>query len=695
MKGFCVIESLAGGDLIIPVNMKIIVKYVLSFISALLISLIGVFVEAAGLQNTTVVLTLSVFSIIPVILFLLNIILSKRYVNKINRIKVAEMQSYMLRHRKEAAEASGRLLKKLRRIRTGTSIYAIILWLLAGCIAVLGGVLYDFGFYFYILFLFYSGIVFYAVYSRIPKEEKIVLNETAITLSKENYPCIYSMAYRAANQLGCNDDILIILSADCNATIVRDKDRYLLQIGAVLLGVMSEDELFSIFLHEFSHISDKHRKTAREDRYNSWLSDQSENHLGWFAVTIKFFAVFDVRYLFEHLTYKYAVSVEEETEADRDMSKFGDAAAAASSLLKLKYYTMYLWESGNKDESSVYEPEELAADYLKNEIEKFKKAISERHTCWDGLVNKEIIANNATHPTLKMRLGTLGVGEVKTVGDNSSHEYRGEVGKALDYAEEKIYSGRKASYSQDRKENFLEPTERILEWEQNGKPISAENYADIISDLKQIGKNEEAEKLCDRVINELSENSSANAYFVKGCALLSRYDESGLDLIYHAIEKNRNYLDEGLSVIGMFCCYTGREKELLEYRARAAKLAQKNKDEDSKACFLSKKDNLAKENLPEGMLEDILSYIRSVDCDIIQNIYLVRKTISETYFTSAFIIRFYGGTDAQRDEIMHKIFCYLDSYPIDWQFSLFDYFDCLDIKVEKIEGSLVYSKSVK
>ena len=92
------------------------------------------------------------------------------------------------------------------------------------------------------------------------------------------------------------------------------------------------------------------------------------------------------------------------------------------------------------------------------------------------------------------------------------------------------------------------------------------------------------------------------------------------------------------------------------------------------------------------MLEDILSFIHSVDEDIIKKIYLVRKTVSENFFTSAFIIQFYGGTDKQRDEIMHKIFCFLDSYPVEWQFSLFDYFDHLDIKFDKIEGSLVYSK---
>jgi hypothetical protein len=115
-------------------------------------------------------------------------------------------------------------------------------------------------------------------------------------------------------------------------------------------------------------------------------------------------------------------------------------------------------------------------------------------------------------------------------------------------------------------------------------------------------------------------------------------------------------------------------------------------DEDSYANFLSKHDHLSAEQLPDGMLEDILAYIASVDQDIIQRIFLVRKTISESFFTSAFVIHFYGGTDEQRDEIMHKIFRYLDTYPVDWQFSLFDYADHTDIQFDKIEGSLVWTK---
>ena len=146
--------------------------------------------------------------------------------------------------------------------------------------------------------------------------------------------------------------------------------------------------------------------------------------------------------------------------------------------------------------------------------------------------------------------------------------------------------------------------------------------------------------------------------------------------------------------MGTFCCLTGREQELQAYRKFVTQMVQSNEDENRLANFLARGDNLTKETLPEGLLEEILAFIHSVDeDDLIENIYLVRKTISETFFTSAFIIRFDGGTDDDRDEIMHKIFRYLDTYPVEWQFSLFDHTDYPWIKFDKIEGSTVYSKN--
>ena len=670
--------------------MKKYVRYIVAYGCAFLISMVGLVWHMMAPSNIARIV-LAGLSVVPVILFAANIILSKRFTKRINRTKIADMQGYMLRHRNEAENTSHILLKKLQALRHATTVYTIFLWILAACASLLGGMLYQTESGFLYFCVLYSGTIFYAVYARLPKKEPIELNDNALVLSRDEYPCIYDVAHRAAQTLGCKGEITIVLSFDCNAGIVHDGNRFFLQLGIIFLNLLSEEELYCICLHEFSHCSEKNKRAKREVDHGAWLASD-KNISRFMSFVTNLFVSLDMRYLFDHMTYQYATSVVKETEADRDMAKYGSPAAATSALLKINYYDKFNWESGVYNETSVYAADAPTPHYLRERIELFKRAIDTRHNDWNALLEREILPNNASHPTLKMRFETLGVERAECVPNESRDEYIRETEKALDYADKKLCE-MQDTYEQDRKKNYLEPLNRITEWEQNGCHILAETYADIISDLKLIGRHEEAEALCERVIKELDVNSSQHAYFMKGCALLYRYDESGIDLVYHALENNHNYLDEGLQIIGEFCCMTGREKELLDYRERARNLAQKDKDEYSKTGFLSKDDNLSCDHMPEGMLEEILAYIHSVDEDIIQNIYLVRKTISESFFTSAFIIHFYGGTDALRDEIMHKIFRYLDTYPIEWQFSLFDYFDYPNIKFDKIEGSLVYSKS--
>ena len=361
-------------------------------------------------------------------------------------------------------------------------------------------------------------------------------------------------------------------------------------------------------------------------------------------------------------------------------------------MLKLSYTDKYFWESGVEDEVPFYATEQPNPHFISQMLEKFENAVKERHQIWNAMVEPEILSNNATHPTLKMRMETLGVLRAELVPDDSSNEYKGEVQKALSIAD-KTFFEKQDTYAKDRLELYCKPFERVNKWKELGEPIVAEEYADLISDLKSIGRHTEAEVLCDRVISSLDNLSAAHAYFIKGCALLHRYDASGIDLIYHALEANHNNMDEGLNEIGVFCCMLGLEEELNVYRERALSLAQWDKDEYSKIGFLSKDDDLRADSMPNDMLQEILMYIRSVSDDLVQNIYLVRKTINENFFTSAFVIQFCGGTVEQRYDIMHKVFRYLDTYPVDWQFSLFDYNDYSKIKFDKIKGSLVYSKT--
>lgn len=666
-------------------------KSVISYISAFLLSLFGIVLQMNFSHNTIFVI-FAVLSILPILLLIVNKISANQYIKKIKQTKVADMHTYMINHRKEAETASHTLLYKLQKQRHIMTMYTIFLWVLAVCASIFGGMLYySFSSVSLLPCTLYAGTIFYTVYDRIPIKKSIILNETAPILPKEKYPTIYNSAQRAAETLDCSGEITILLSWDCNASIARDKNKYYLNLGIILLNMLSEGELYCILLHEFSHFSERNKKNNQEIEYGTWLaSDKGVSVFLNYSSNI--FAFFDMRYLFNHMTYQYATSVVKEIEADQDMAKYGNPQAASSSLLKLNYYDKFLWESGVRDETTFYSTENPNPNYFSEELEKYKTAIAERQLVWNSMIKQEILPNNASHPTLKMRLETIGIKSAEILENNSSSDYCAELQSALEFANKEFYL-MQDNYQKIRKEYYLEPLERVEKWKESGMPIFAETYADIISDLKQIGKNEEAEALCDRAIKELDKNSSAHAYFMKGCALLHRYDETGADLIYHALESNNNYIEAGLDEIGSYYCMMGKEKELSDYRARAQELAQKEKDEYSETCFLSKNDNLGRDDMPDDMLKDILAYIHSVDEDIIQNIYLVRKTINEKFFTSAFVIHFYGGTDTQRNEIMHKIFCYLDTYPVEWQFSLFDYFDYPDIKFNKIEGSLVYSKN--
>lgn len=665
-------------------------KYIAAYLSSFAIFLMGIVLESF-LNSNVIITVLFVLALLPILLFVINIIFSKLYAKRINQTKVADMHEYMLGHRKDAEKTSATLLKKLQKIRRATTVYAIFLCIMAASASLLGGMFYDEASIIMHISVLYGGTVFFAVFARLKKSAPFILDESMIVLKQQDYPHIYSIASRAAKKLGCQKDITIMLTLDCNAGIFNATNGYYIHLGITLLNLLSEEELYCIFLHEFSHCSDKNKNHEREMLYSSWLPAYKQAYR-FLSFTPLLFSAFDSFYMFNHMTYYYATSVVREIEADLDSAKYGDTKAAASALIKTNYYDKYLWEKGVKDEPSDYISENPNPHYLKEYIDEFKGAVKERNQYWNAMLEKEILANNATHPTLKMRLKTIGIEKIELIDDNSSLTYQNEAKSALAFADQKL-SQAQDDYERCRKECYLEPLQRINEWEENGMPLLAENYGDIISDLKLLGRHQDAEKLCDRAIDELDKNSALHACFMKGCAMIHRYDKAGVDLIFHALENNSNYLEEGLNAIGAFYCMTGMEKELIEYRLRGQQLLQKEKDEYSQTSFLSKNDNLSRDTMPQDMLDDILAFIHSVDEDIIENIYLVRKTISDTFFTSAFVIHFYGGTDAQRGEIMHKIFCYLDTYPIEWQFSLFDYFDYPNIQFNKIEGSLVYAKS--
>jgi hypothetical protein len=111
------------------------------------------------------------------------------------------------------------------------------------------------------------------------------------------------------------------------------------------------------------------------------------------------------------------------------------------------------------------------------------------------------------------------------------------------------------------------------------------------------------------------------------------------------------------------------------------------------AGSLSPMDHLVKEEELGDMLPDILAYMEQVSEGKLKKVYLVRKVISEDFFTSAFVINFeYGTPDETMRRTYQAIFNYLDAYPVDWQFSLFIYDRVTEAAVKRVTDSRVWQK---
>lgn len=627
--------------------------------------------------------------ILPVILALGNVLTRKCRDKMLQKMNARQKNEYLLAQREKAEEITKKKLAFLGHWQRLTLLYTIVLGFIAFGVGFLGSMSKNPGSEYFLCF--YSGFLYLAALSRIrfPVPQKIFLDDDA-RIKPEEYPVLYAHARKAADTIGCSGEIIIFLGSGCNAGISRCSGFYAVQLGVTLLSVMSQEELYNILLHEFSHVAQKNKNDEKARTHASWLAQEGNPHFAS-SITTLLFTGFNAIYTLQYALYLYASSILQENDADQAMAVHGTPEVAASALMKLKYNELFEWELPTYDAPCPMEPETLDKDVFTKRVRAFKEAMASRSADWNRLLEAEILSRTASHPTTKMRLDALGVTQYCTLPANHEGAYLAECQKAVAYLDSLFYEQWSKTYEADRQAEYLEPKKLVDAWEEAGRPIVAEEYGDLIDNLQLLGKYRTAAELCQRVIAELPPAACCYAHFMRGCFLLHCYDDRGLEHIYTAIEGNSNYIDEGLNLIGMYCCRTGNQEELSCYREKAVELAQKALDVYSQLEFLKKGDQLSEEKLPEGMLEDILQYIRSVDSGAIQSVYLVRKTITQDCFTSAFIVRFRDGAeDKEKDEIMHKIFCHLDTCS-DWQFSLFTYDNVKSVKPETIENSLVYA----
>ena len=291
-----------------------------SFLFAFAFQIVGIICSVHLSADVIVVCkTVLIISILlGIACFPFQILMSRRFVNHLNNMNVTEQQQYILKHREHAEQISHEkkiFIQNCRRLAKTCSIFYFILGIL---IAYTGGVNYNETTN--TIFTFMSGFLVLCAFSRIQFSiPQIAFEEDETLLDQKEYPELYKLARKAASTLHCDDEIKIFLNNDFNAGIAQIGNIYSIQLGVILINLLSKEELYTVLLHEFAHMNSE-RYVRKEFAYNDFISSGGNQHFFSNLVSLLYSYV-DVMYTFHFSLYQYASSLLSESEADKLMAQ--------------------------------------------------------------------------------------------------------------------------------------------------------------------------------------------------------------------------------------------------------------------------------------------------------------------------------------------------------------------------------------
>lgn len=666
----------------------------LSFTLALLISMaVGVALFSCGLLLTDHInktlsgIIATVSFVLIVAAGIMNAVLTSKLRKKYNKLNIAEGNKMLLDRKSDIAQDLQSATERLEKAAKVGKIYiSLITALMLVFIFFLGALANAAGglFIFPILIIISVITRFFGALIDVPKPEKKEI------LDKKDYPELYAIAQRARDEAELEGDIGITTDNSFNAAITKIGNQYYLLLGCSLVNHISRDELYNILLHEFAHHSEKYTPKSPHGFFNRFINYESVPlPLGDFFISYPMLLYFEEYIIYTALANEYI-----EKMADSITVTKGDPRAFASAIAKCNLHSQYERLLYQYQEKALFETEEPQTDIAEQYMRGFRRALEENQEIWLDMFEREIQPRNASHPIYRARRDAVGVSKDDVVIslDVSGDGLDDERAKITAQTNSEILQMLTPNYSELRKQNYLTPLSIIEDWEKNEENYPKTELSTVIQAMIDIMRHNDAEKLCDHII-ENEENIYLTAFpkSFKGYLLVNREDPRGVDLLYESIELNSNLFEISIDPIGEYACRNGLQDVLDEYREKALALAQKNVDEDEQANSVSAKDNLVPDDMSEDALRSHIEFITSVS-DSISGIYLVKKVISDTFYSHVFLIEFENKTSGEViNESMNRIFRYLDTLDNE-QYSLFLYAPIYKSIVKKVEGSRIYSK---
>ncbi len=498
-------------------------------------------------------------------------------------------------------------------------------------------------------------------------------------------PATHTLARRAAESAGIKGSVRLQIIYDQDVSISCIRGTYVVFIGTRFFSVATEKEMYAAILRQFAYFADPTVERRLTRHYHLSNMGSAKPRVWTWAFDL-FYSLADAHMEWYAPLYNMAIARKIAQTAARFMERDGCARADASAAIKQEMWEYFDFEWFIHLPESPYASTKEPVTYEATICDAFRRAMGERYPVWLALSLQKL-----------RQEGFLGL---------TATEHRTLMGLSdADLPREPVFSDPTTSFGQEeliirqeptperyaaaRQTYYLEPLATIREWEASGADRPAYEMSPVLDAYRILHRYNELEALCDRVLAE--EADYAHALYLKGECLLQRYEDEGIDCIYRAIDINKNYMREGFEAVSRYCRLMGLREEMNTFRRRSRTIAEAHAAEHEDAGTLRATDRLVKETELDDRLPEMLNYMVTVADGCIDHIYLVRKVISEDFFSSVFVVDFTPGADPHDiDRAYTAIFHYLDA--ADWQYSLFIYNRETEQAVRRVPGSLVWER---
>ena len=474
--------------------------------------------------------------------------------------------------------------------------------------------------------------------------------------TRESFPKLYSLIEEVKSGFNIKANITAYFAFNNNVAISKSGRKHYLMIGIIPYNLLSVGELKSVISHEFAHIYNKDTHTIEKLNNNllRWekLIDEKNDLSKLCGVYFKPFAL---KMSMHSHRFKNASQNYVEIAADNYTKEHASTSDFINASAKLEYFDLF--NSSFDLMFKSFRNEDLSKTIIEDCLNEFYDSCEKDYEKYDYVIEKQLTPIVGSHPILRERMQNFSVKKYH-ISFNTKVEYKDEIESANSMIDEAFFYQNYDEYYLLHKD-YRRIETSIVEFELLGDKANLIQTLEYGKNLLAVSRVAEAKHVFESILKKYPKNAPA-IYMLGRILILFEKDETGIDLVYDAINKNNRLIEEGLEIIADFIFKYGLEHRKNEYLSRSVYLTEYSINEYQSLSDIKETDNLAAPSLDKYTIDSILADFNGFDT--VALVYCFKKIVSNRLEAHIFGFEAVAGTrDIVWNETIHALYQIVDN----------------------------------